>query len=495
MKSILIGLISLLCAVNLKAQNYRTFNLGDTIDFGYGNTVLLDSFTDNGNETILYHTQLYKYDSYSQTCPYPGWIGKELIRNNTTGEEILVNGLQDTLILGNMKQLNDSWTFYHHSQGISVIATVTQISEMNFLNTVDTVKTIRFQAYNNGTLITNIVSDDSMLISKNYGMIRATDFNTFPSPFFDISSGTPFGGLYQLRPIDVFNFDIDDEFHYSRSQGYYSKMRLFTVKRITGKQYNADSSAVTYSIHRCELKRYDSDTNGDGGADVFDTIYIAEDNITETYDFDSYMTDSSFNLLSSTIDSNLLRHYQGYKSFYLGGEIIQSPEKRISRLYYKSNTLPNCYINYDTIAFTHYDDDLYFAAGFGVRSRYEFVQYNNFQFYSDSYGLVYFRKGNQVGGTPLNIPCSFINSVTAPLSASPVNFVKQPETDQLIIYMSAPDVGATSVSVYGVDGKSYLNSFITLPVTQYDVSFLPKGLYIAHVVINHKNYTYKFIVL
>jgi hypothetical protein len=496
MKSTLLILLAITCSGILKAQNYHTFNLGDTVEFGYGNTVLLDSFVDNGNETIFYHTLLYQFDPYGQTCPYPGWTGKELIRNNSTGEEVLINRYQDTIVLGNMKQLNDSWTFYQHTLGttVTVIATVTNISEISFLNTVDTVKTIRFQCFDNGTPITTIVSNDSMLISKNHGMIRATDFNAFPSAFIDISSGSSLGGLYYLRPIDVFNFDVNDEFHYTRSIGYYSKTRFFTAKRITGKQYNADSSAVTYNVHRCELKRNDIDTDGDGGADVFDTIYIAEDDITETFDFNAYVTDSSFNMLSSTIDSNLLRYYKGSRTLYIGGEIINSPTKNMSRIYFKSNTLPDCYINYDSLYYTQYQNDIVYSKGFGAVYRSKSTQYTNLQYSSDYYGLVYFKKGTLEVGSPLDIPCSFINSVSTPQSAPPVTFVKSPDTDQFIIYMNTPYQKSIPLSVFGVDGKNYFSSFITLPVNQYDVSFLPKGIYIAHVTIDQENYTYKFII-
>ena len=488
MKLFYITVLFILSYFTIKAQTYRSFIPNDTVDFGYGNTVLIDSLINFGNETVLFHTKTYNYEPMLNTCPTAGWSGRQIIRNNNTGEEIIIRQDLDTVYVGNMKNLNDSWTFYTDNWGNYVIATVTSINEINFLNFTDTVKTIKFEVYDNsGILIALPLNSDSMLLSKNYGMIRSTNFNLFPGiPFFDISSSTHSSILYNLKAIDVFNFNYNDEFHYDYSKGYYSKSRIFTIKKVLSKRYNFDSSIVTYTFRRCVLERYDSDNNGDGGADVFDTTAMFEDISVEMYFLDNYYTDSAFNMLSYTIDSSNLKFYQGLNNYYIGGVTLSIPNKKVAQLYQESNLSPECYTNYDSSGTTRYTSEIVYAKELGVVSRYNYTQYSGNLFLSESNNLVYFKKGNQEYGIPLTLPCSYINSTNNLSKPDNVKFYKNINSDKLIVSINKNYSTNPSISIFGIDGRKHFTSTIKSNIHELDLTNLNSGMYLAQVIINNK---------
>jgi hypothetical protein len=56
----------------------------------------------------------------------------------------------------------------------------------SFLHITDTIKLIRLQAYNKGdTPIVNSVLNDTLLLSRNYGLIRTIDFYQYGAYYND----------------------------------------------------------------------------------------------------------------------------------------------------------------------------------------------------------------------------------------------------------------------------------------------------------------------
>jgi hypothetical protein len=234
----------------LSAQNWSIINTSDKFNYRldgeniFSATVWADSTFMNGNDTDYFMNRIVcdscitmvggpmQCNSCYGYKNAPQFLQKRIHFDGT------IYHLTDTgnLIIQPFADLNDSWIFDSVS---SVTATVINLSTSSVFQTIDSVKTILLS------------SGDSIILSKNYGILLFPDFN-LPNKYYRLI-GIEGRNLGEKVPrfADFFNFDIGDrfEYHYNGALGggcNYWSIQQYTInsKTISGDTISYDVSGV-----------------------------------------------------------------------------------------------------------------------------------------------------------------------------------------------------------------------------------------------------------
>lgn len=240
----------------------------------------------------------------------PSWLGSEIIK--TAEHQTLFKNLHDQeIIFENLQLLSagDSWTCWQ-SDMYYVKATIMDVTEESFLNVTDSVKIISFQKYNNDDeLVSSLVNDKIVKVSKHYGMtqtlpwIMFPDIPLYPEPTGNTptypESGTEYwisgstqlnAGMNNLTAQEIFDFNIGDIFHIlevdSRLSITGETDTIKTILRVIDKTNYEDSIAYEYERERNE--KY-LEFEGEGGPMVDSVLIYIHDTIEKSYFLDPYL--------------------------------------------------------------------------------------------------------------------------------------------------------------------------------------------------------------
>ena len=170
MKTLLLNLSFLILGLSSYSQNWSLINPNRTVFYQHidsiyiSNTIVIDSTEINGVNTNYYTGYAAKYcdtcQGFSYSEPIIYRYAKEFLGFNIEDDIINDQFNLDGNIIKQHSSVNDTWTF-------SSLVTATTISkaEVSILGVLDSVKTIELTATN-----------DTIIISKNYGVIRYPDF-------------------------------------------------------------------------------------------------------------------------------------------------------------------------------------------------------------------------------------------------------------------------------------------------------------------------------
>ncbi|MDD3685525.1 MAG: T9SS type A sorting domain-containing protein [Bacteroidales bacterium] len=215
---------------NTFSQNYQSLNSGRTILYKNSEgTIRVVEPIGSIEETDSVLTSFNVINQISDDCYAPdagSWIGKQVIIKSN-GDNIFFNQNNDSILIKTSATLNQTWQIYHDNSVI-ILAQVTDVDTLTFCGINDSIKTISFHVLD---LDMNPIAHElnylSIILSKNYGLIRTLNFLYFPentltgyehySPPLEEYEicGIQSNALctQNLNYLDVYDFQPGDELH------------------------------------------------------------------------------------------------------------------------------------------------------------------------------------------------------------------------------------------------------------------------------------------
>lgn len=407
MKKGVFFLLTLLTGFTTFSQDYQCIKADAVYLFdNYYTTraIAIDSVQDHPGYQSFYNFHVIGEDDYSwPEClskEWPSWIGPKT-DIYTNGDHFFFNYLLEPILIKTSGNAGDSWVSYNFSDGRLIESTIFQKALTEFLGITDSVKKISFQAKDqNGIPISHSINNKQIWISKNHGLVKALNFKLFPDLNDILDYGVeelilrgisnPETGIQNLTAREIFDFDINDEFHNWVNFWTSSSITDYkTIMTVIGKEWLSED-IVMYTKKRCGRKLYYVNM-------IADTTYYYDDTITETIDFNN-ITSMSLDALSESYTESgdsLYKDYQvTYQDFYedfgrrtkntYGGYFSEYPHDCIQEIITKKSA------NIKDYGFLYgYADGLggpYYQDDWGM--------YHS--------GLVYYKKGDENWGTPFN---------------------------------------------------------------------------------------------
>ena len=241
MKTIYILLLLSISTLSF-SQNWNLVNPNRTVFFQHSdstsitNTIVIDSSEINGSNTTYYTGYAFKYcdtcQGFSTQTPIIYRYAKELL--GFTIEDNMVNNQYnlDNNTIKQHAQLNDNWGF-----NTNLNATVVNTTEQLILGILDSIKTIELS------------NSDSIIISKNFGVIRYPDFEN-AGKYYELvgyHEGQSSFGDYLPNFWSTYDFNVGDTYSF-RSETWDSEYHSESQNtlRILSKNITNDSITITF---------------------------------------------------------------------------------------------------------------------------------------------------------------------------------------------------------------------------------------------------------
>ena len=476
----------------LYSQNYRCFDPTRKALYKDTNNNIIglrfDSTTFNNNDSILYPfkniiltgNNCYSVNKYS-------WIGEKIIEE-PSGSTFFFNQKNDSILIKTKAALNDSWTLFN-ANGYLINATIDKIYTDELFNTTDSIKEIKLTivAFKDSTIKKSI--DTVLLLSKQHGLIRTTDFVYFPylsflktynneSNIFALIGLTnpaigvqnlDSNGIYDLQPGD----ELDIEYRQSSYGGIVTNRDVKSILKILDKSLNVSYISL---IHEINTNDYNTNTW------VVDTTYYT----TGTYLMQKDNIPQFSNL------PNEVNYYQGAASesgkFYISDSLfIRSTESNNPSVYQALDTCWELFLIVKK-AEPPYVYNYYKGLGGPYYSYWDGQPYG----YIEGQELVYYKKGNKTWGTP------FIFVSTNDIKQTPQTFLifPNPASSQLTIQAQSTKRIA-KVEITNTLGQNVLEQSInsTNPEFRINIENIPGGFYFIHLLSSDGTaFTQKIII-
>lgn len=476
----------------IRPNNTAFFHLpgGTTLAIRIDSTELVEG------DSIFYFYKTWDYDENVMSCyrpTGPSWIGSKAIKKSDSSY-LFFNYQGDTLVIIPSASLEDEWEFYRFSYSERLMAKVTELSIEEFLGVVDRVKTISFSLVDEfgNTIPDNPYSDVKIKLSENYGFIQLFPFrdlnssldytmNFLPPPlpianwYLDGMTQPKLGNAY-LTDLDIYNFDVGDEFH-TTSLGYelsYYHTESNMITKVVDKVFNEATGIITY--HYTKERKY-----------VHTDFLFPENSVDTVYSFNSTSTIDTHNPTVYFPEEVIITDYGvGYfgnwQSYWQFDRRITTP---LEVLFFG-------YIGDDCWALGHIDKDNSTKSSFGYVEGIGSLghSFHGALSYSGS-ELVYYKKVNaETWGTPLVISSSPIrNSFLFSVYPNPV----KARDNLLISNLPAGYYNLTLLNSFGEVVKKVKG--ITGDYQLQMPKSLSKGLYILLITDGKGNTaTYKLVV-
>lgn len=462
-------------------QNYQTVNSGRSAYF----EAPFDPLYENNVQTLIIDSQQvaqqdsvfrpgYIFHSISRDdCYSPelgSWVGPQVIIQDN-GINLFFNVHKDTIRIDTRAALNDSWVAMHLPGSLTVEATVVSHDTMHFLGLIDSVKTIHFQAYD-GKMdsISELVNYKEIQISKQYGFVKAVNFALFPGEVLRNSSerftvyplvglSNPKVGVQNLTMLDVHDYAVGDEIHifYSNRKrdqnGYGTNSTSKQIYRYLARQDYQDS--VSYQVRLTQsvsTTTFDSDGEHDDYELLDDTIMV------------TYKSDSVFDTPPGIVVPESGYHF----SMPLWGhsqKVKPSPSRHLQNW------------SGDSCWTFQIVDGCLSSETFhkGVGGPY-FSCTHAFYLGGIDRELLYYKKGNDTWGSPLDLTGMKEANV-----ANSLHIFPNPASG--LIRLQWDDLPASDLQLELVDlnGRTLVSKSVTEGKPEVDISALEPGLYIYKV--------------
>ncbi len=332
----------------------------------------------------------------------------------------------------------------------------------NVLGTPDSVKTFKFAAYNaDGTTMNQWITDQSIRIGKQMGLIKAPPISAFPeiayalgAPWFDELIGIEGQvGIQDLKWFEVNDFQVDDEIHVENSFGGASIEHV--LKKYLSRQDFPDS--IVYEV---EVSRW----SNQGSFPEINMQYQGTEIETQTIhshsDFDKLpgvpivMADSSLGEPMGTYYQ--LGTYEDFPAKYMpGGSPGLSPSWDESL---------NCFSGIIDWPWCYYGGDAYYVKGLGGPYR------TCDQIMSVSYSkLMYFNKSGEEWGSPLS------TTAAERLSANALKVYPNPANESFRLGLEQGSY-PLQLEVYEIGGRLLKHHTVNGPDDAVPVDDLPAGM-------------------
>jgi len=420
--------------------------------------IRIDSI-DIDDSSIHYFPRYTRGDEDTQglVCAGASWMGDKWIQHNLG--EYFFNAEEDSIRFQPLANLGESWNCFDLPNGF-LEAEVTDVSLELVLENLDLIKTIRLNAKDDqGNPIEHPMNDQTILISENYGFVKTFDFYHFPndlSPKELIGLTKPDIGQSLLAPNELFNWDIGLERHFYQEC---SNNFTFSYSRTSRRLIILDSThidnTITYVIDRT---RYSE--SGDPMYNQFDTTYVHDTiEVNQLIDL-GVLTPQPFEWFPD-IEPSL------FASAYLFIFLENGRWKKVLRADLKHEDGQDC-MN----AIFDNESEIIFQSCLGQTNT------ANYSFGGCEEDLVYFQKGTEIWGTPIDF--DILNSTETILDfQSDFQVFPNPFTDQFKIHSLSGQDGITKWEVFDLYGKSIIQQEINAsPQVSIALPDLPSGMYL-----------------
>ena len=479
MKNIkLVAILSLIYSFGSFGQDYQTINSNriSYFDNKYSNIkcIRIDSVKYQ-TDSILYPFMNIQQLDYNCFTPYgASWIGHKLIVMDD-GLNIFFNKDLDSIKIKPNASLGDIWTVYELKDSIKIIATIINFDTMSFIGLIDSVKTVGFQVYDkNMNLLGSDLNNMTLLLSKNYGFIKAFNFYLFPNyqvdyPFeqfeeFDlIGLSNPKVGVQNLTWFEVNDFQIGDELHVldessSWGGGYdYSTTNKAIYKYLERTDYQ-DSIVYTYS-RKQSIYTIWADSNSFIFIDDTLMTIIKPDSIFDKLPGEPIVTDDETYNYSMTNGLFVSKtNTRSYESFYFSGDLCWGMIMADGCL------IADSYIT--GLGGPYYQCDNAFSLGGAERN------------------LVYYKKGQITWGTPL-----IVTGISNNKYENNIELFPNPAKENIWIKSQTSDLPFT-FELIDISGQTLVLKEIKTSLFSINVDELPNRIYLYR--LSNKNEMIKF---
>jgi hypothetical protein len=447
------------------AQEWKPVNRNEKYNYQlatntYYATIWVDSLKVINNDSIFYLNKIikkvangtYGINGYYLNNQSQFFLSKLI--NTSSGNILMEEDSSIKFLIKPNANLYETWVFDSIKNDT---ASVIDISTRNIFGFIDSVKTIALS------------SNDTIVISKNYGIIRFPLFDSLKQHV--TLSGIEGRNIGMLTPkeSDFFNFNIGDIFYY-KYFSYFSNWSLYSYYEnykkivITNKVITGDSIIYLMDFKSRGIYHVQGGTQND-------TTYLNKNDSTIIYtvndEADDFLNKYNNQILNWPITGWV------YKPITLSYDnVFESTTKSYSYYpfcrKYPSDTIIEC-LNWYLCSFIY--ETYSFDANFGLRNR---VHTDNQDQTSFSETLVGCIRNGITYGTILNDSIFFTE---APAVEADFNIYPNPVTDQLIIE-NIKSLWQTSLVIYDIHGIEVKKMQLKNSKTAIDVSNLTQGLYL-----------------
>ncbi|MFN3405375.1 MAG: hypothetical protein ACK40G_14850 [Cytophagaceae bacterium] len=177
------------------------------------------------------------------------------------GKTVMFNEMKDSIFINVNAKLNDFWKLYTFSNGNYFKATVIDKVKENILGEEDSLKYIGLELYD---VDNSLISDDYPIIkiSKNHGLISSPVFFLLPeiTGIVELCGiENPDKGFEGLKNRHAYDFEIGDEFHYyydyyNNTEKNHLTRKRWIIKKVIEKEITAHT--IKYKFEYKEKYTY-----------------------------------------------------------------------------------------------------------------------------------------------------------------------------------------------------------------------------------------------
>ena len=467
-------IVFVLMTIQLSAQNYRTANTEQTtyyeqtIDWNIENVPFkVDNFTiKNDGDTLVYFLEIFDENVWYDISTYPfscldtastPWQGKKALLK-TDGRDIYYNENNEAITINTQANINDNWLLFENDS-LRVMATVVSVNLQSIFGVMDSVKQFSLQVFDSlNNPISHPLNGEFFQISQNYGFVIAPDFYYFPSAEKHNLKGvqSPKLGIYNITRNDIYNFDVGDEFHIKSAswldKDYY---QVFITNKLLDSNGNW---AYEYDVARHVFDRTNFDTNEQEiGEDT--SGFVPFELIPPNY------TDLSQSPMTFYEDDITIAGFAQISY----GSFNNRIQKNTNLAYWRYNGT-DCwgYALLSGSVANNYIEGL--GGPYGGLSTFLYSATN----------LVYYKKGNETYGTPINfnqiLPTENVITENKNLKIYP-----NPAQDFLNIELENQSNFDFNILIINNLGQIIKQDVLNQNIQQINIANLPKGIYTLQI--------------
>ncbi len=464
------------------SQDYATVISGDTTYYSYYRDIMfVEKLTENcfctdsisavpGGVEYIGYERFYFIPSWGYFIPSRmSWLGASIVHLNN-GNDVFTNDSGETITIQTQSNPGNSWVFYNYPAGNYLEAIVSGIDTMTFLGITDSVKTISLQTKNSGGIPTaGDFNNKQIWLSQNHGLLKTFSYRNFPTDTTEYNISGIQGnsqGYQHLSVQEIFDFDIGDEFHYRNRTSWsapYSYNEWLT-RTVLNKSISANGDTLKY---------------------LYDNTYYSENwsfgNVTTYFQHDTieypYVIFSQNEVLNG-LPEEVLPGIAGWSPAPAYGYSIPfhdtnyfSRNRIFSENFYEYDSSCACFMW--PVGNGIFPQRIY-ASGLG--EIYETDPTGNVRYDS----LVYYKKGNEIWGTPLN--WSVILGVeNSPESNYGIKAYPNPAQEKFYIELENPHDKHLSLELFTPEGNLVYQTNLSGILNEIPCSHLNSGIYFYRV--------------
>lgn len=318
------------------------------------------------------------------------WLGVRAIVESD-GDHLFFNRANDTILIQANASQGTSWKLHEWDSGNYISADIDSVNYQSVLGVMDSVKTILLNAKDSlNNPMTHALNGKYFRISKNHGILTAFHFLNFPDESEELNIvgiDNSNLGIQNLTVSEIFNIDTGDVFQYSdfTRWGTTSYIQKYIENRVLNKTLSANGDTLTYVLDNMYHHYQFINTGSDTSYFIHDTITYVVSLINESslneFPKQVHVADTSWQVVYGFTD-------QIVDTFYNGRRVKERSDFYQDQTYCIAYPTGNCIFPRNS-----------YAHGLGLVSIYDMGIPG---WPCHDYHLIYFRKGTETWGTPLN---------------------------------------------------------------------------------------------